>query len=114
MATLVLQLSVAPTAAVGSDVPHSSVRPIGQVTTGAMVSSTTMLWVASVKLPQSSVTRYTRVTVPGQLPTSTPLLITENVNPAEQVSLATPPAARNAARSAYGGGTSSVHWTEML
>src|SRR5204863_9108563 len=112
MLTLVEQLSVAVTRPVfvGSNDPlHSTITLVAQVRTGGIVSSTVILCVASPKLPQSSVTRYTRVTVPGQRPTSPLSLVIENVSAAEQVSAAVPPAARNAARLAYAGGTSAAH-----
>src|SRR5262249_45483982 len=73
-----------------------------------------IVWVASAKLPQESVTRYTRVTLPPQLPTNPLSLVRENVNVGLQVSAAVPPAARNAVRFAYGEGTSPVHWTVMF
>src|SRR5436190_18255082 len=93
---------------------HSTIALVGQVRTGGIVSSTVNLCVASPKLPHSSVTRYTRVTVPGQRPTSPLSLVRENVSVGLQVSLAVPPAARNAARLPRGAGTSSAHWTEMF
>src|SRR5437762_12905511 len=102
MLTLVAQLSVAvarPVYVGSSEVWHSTITLVGQVRTGGIVSSTVILCVASPKLPQSSVTRYTRVTVPGQRPTNPLSLVWEKVSAAEQLSLAVPPAARNAARS---------------
>src|SRR6266540_3556012 len=116
MPTLVVQLSVAvavPMLAGSSEALHSTVALVGQVRTGEIVSSTVIFCVASPKLPHSSVTRYTRVTVPGHRPTSPLSLVSENVSVGLQVSLAVPPAARNAARLAYGAGTSSAHWTAM-
>src|SRR6266699_5916820 len=112
MLTFVEQLSVAVTRPVfvgSSEVLHSTITLEAQVRTGGIVSSTVILWVTSPKLPQSSVTRYTRVTVPGQLPTSTLLLVMENVSAASQASLAVPPAARNADRLVSAGGTSPAH-----
>src|SRR5437016_13758170 len=112
MLKFVEQLSVAlgrPVIAGSSEVLHSTIALVGPVRTGGIVSSTVILCVASPKLPQSSVTRYTRVTVPGQRPTSPLSLVIENVSAAEQVSAAVPPAARNAARLAYAGGTSAAH-----
>src|ERR1041384_2637064 len=117
MITLVEQLSVAvapPMFAGSSETPHSTVKLAGQVRAGGIVSSTVILWVTSAKLPQSSVTRYTRVTVPGHLPTSPLSLVWENVSAASQLSAAVPPAARNAARLAYAAGTSSTHWTAIF
>src|SRR5262245_15990231 len=111
------QLSVAvtpPRFAALSEVPHSTVTLLGQLRTGAIVSSTVIRCVHSVKLPHSSVTRYTRVTVPGHLPTRPPALTRAKVRFAEQASVAVPPAARKAARSAYGAGTSPSHWTETF
>src|SRR6266516_1825870 len=117
MLTFVEQLSVAvtrPVFAGSSEVLHSTITLVAQVRTGGIVSSTVILCVASPKLPQSSVTRYTRVTVPGQLPTSTLLLVMENVSAGSLLSVAVPPAARNAARLAYAAGTSPAHWTAMF
>src|SRR5439155_15461667 len=111
------QLSVAvarPLLAGSSETVHSIVTLVGQVRTGGIVSSTVILWVESEKLPQTSVTRYTRVTVPGQRPTIPLSLIRAKVSVGLHVSVAVPPAARNSARLAYGAGTSSVHWTEMF
>src|SRR6266487_4554191 len=116
MPTLVAQLSVAvgrPVFVELSEVPHSTVTLVRQVRTGAIVSSTVILCVASPKLPQSSVTRYTRVTVPGQRPTSPLSLVREKVSVGLHVSLAVPPAATNAVRLAYAAGTSPAHWTAM-
>src|SRR5262245_37957866 len=99
MTGLVSQLSVAvawPRSAGSSEASHSIVRLGAQESTGAIVSSTTMVCVQSVKLPQSSVTRYTRVTVPGQRPTNPPALINSKVSDESQLSLADPPAARKA------------------
>src|SRR5437762_14039211 len=93
---------------------HSTVTLVAQARTGGIVSSAVILCVASPKLPHSSVTRYTRVTVPGQRPTNPPLLVREKVSVGLHVSLAVPPAARNAARLACGAGTSSAHWTAMF
>src|SRR6266404_1141387 len=102
MVTLLEQLSVAvawPTFVGSSEIPYSTVTLEGQVIVGAMVSSTVILCVPSAKLPQSSINRYTRVTVPGHRPTR-PLSVTnENARPAEQASVAVPPAARNEVRS---------------
>src|SRR5438093_8816156 len=101
MLTLVAQLSVAvtpPMLAGSTEALHSTVALVGQVRTGGMVSSTVILCVASPKLPHSSVTRYTRVTVPGQRPTSPLSLVREKVSVGLHVSLAVPPAARNADR----------------
>src|SRR5690242_1582206 len=117
MLTFLSQLSVAvarPLFAGSSEVPHSTIALVGQVRIGGMVSCTVMVWVHWAKLPQASVTRYTRVTFPGQLPTSPLSLTRENVGAASQASLATPPAALNEARSAYAGGTSSAHWTAIF
>src|SRR6185503_6972799 len=117
MFTLVAQLSVTvgrPVFAGSSEALHSTIALVGHVRTGAIVSSTVILWVTSPKLPHSSVTRYTRVTVPGQRPTSLLSLIREKVRVGLHVSLAVPPAARNAARLACGAGTSSAHWTERF
>src|SRR5882724_4915850 len=117
MATLVAQLSVAvgrPVFVGFSEVAHSTITLVRQVRTGGIVSSTVILCVASPKLPQSSVTRYTRVTVAGQRPTSPLSLVRENVSAVEQASLAVPPAARNVVRLGYAAGTSPVHWTEMV
>src|SRR5438094_7401586 len=117
MLTLVEQLSVAVTRPVfvGSNDPlHSTITLVAQVRTGGIVSSTVILCVASPKLPHSSVTRYTRVTVPGQRPTSPLSPVREKVSVGVQVSLAVPPAARKAARLACGAGTSSAHWTAKL
>src|SRR6266550_1683761 len=117
MLTFVEQLSVAVTRPVivgSSETLHSTVTLEAQVSTGGIVSSTVIRWVTSPKLPQSSVTRYTRVTVPGQLPTSTLLLVMENVSAGSLLSVAVPPAARNAARLAYAAGTSPAHWTAMF
>src|SRR6266581_3384561 len=114
MPMLVEQLSVAvgrPVFAGSSETLHSTIAFVGQVRTGGIVSSTVILCVASPKLPHSSVTRYTRVTVPGHRPTSPLSLDRENVSVGLHVSLAVPPAARNAARLAYAAGTSSAHWT---
>src|SRR6266446_6294416 len=114
MLTLVEQLSVAvgrPVFAGSNEVLHSTIALVGQVRTGGIVSSTVNLCVASPKLPHSSVTRYTRVTVPGQRPTSPLSLVREKVSVGLHVSLAVPPAARNAARLAYAAGTSPAHWT---
>src|ERR1041384_1856832 len=115
MLTFVAQLSVAvarPVFAGSSDMPHSTIVLVGQVRTGGIVSSTVILWVASPKLPHSSVTRYTRVTVPGQRPTSPLSLVREKVRVGLHVSLAVPPAARKAARLAYGAGTARAHSNE--
>jgi len=71
---------------------------VGQATVGAIVSSTVIVWVPSAKLPQSSVTRYTRVILAGQLPASPLSLTSANVRAVSQVSLAVLPAARKAAR----------------
>src|SRR6185369_430024 len=112
--TLVEQLSVAatwPAFAGSGEVLHSTIALVAQVRTGGIVSSTVILCVASPKLPHSSVTRYTRVTVPGQRPTSPLSLVREKVSVGLHVSLAAPPAAKNAARLACGAGTSSAHWT---
>src|SRR6266516_5248144 len=117
MLTLVEQLSVAvarPVFVGSSEVLHSMIALVGQVRTGGIVSSTVILCVASPKLPHSSITRYPRVTVPGQRPTSPLSLVREKVSAAEQVSVAVPPAARNAARLAYAAGTSAAHWTAMV
>src|SRR6266568_4023553 len=95
-----------------SELPHSTITLVGQVRTGGIVSSTVIVWVASVKLPQSSVTRYTRVTFPGHRPLNPLSLVNENANAVEQASVAVPPAARNAARFVYAAGTSPTHWTE--
>ena len=65
---------------------------------GAILSSKLIVWAHSPKLPHTSVTRYTRVTVPGHLPTSPLSLVRENVSVGLQLSVAVPPAARNAAR----------------
>src|SRR5207249_9898892 len=108
MLKFVEQLSVAlgrPVIAGSSEVLHSTIALVGQVRTGAIVSSTVILCVASPKLPHSSVTRYTRVTVPGQRPTSPLSLVREKVSVGLHVSLAVPPAARNADRLAYAAGT---------
>src|SRR6266704_3307156 len=116
MPMLVEQLSVAvgrPVFAGSSETLHSTIALVGQVRTGGIVSSTVNLCVASPKLPHSSVTRYTRVTVPGQRPTSPLSLVREKVSVGLHVSLAVPPAARNAARLAYAAGTSSAHWTAL-
>src|SRR5438093_10793288 len=94
------QLSVAlalPMIAGSSEIPHSTVALAGQVRTGGTVSSTVIVWVHSAKLPQSSVTRYTRVTLPGQRPTSPPSPSREKVNVGLHASVAVPPAAWNAA-----------------
>src|SRR5437870_12451594 len=107
MDTLVAQLSVAvgrPRLAGSSESLHSTVKLVRQVRTGGIVSSTVILCVASPKLPHSSVARYTRVTVPGQRPTSPLSLVREKVSVAPHVSLAVPPAARNAGTLAYGAG----------
>src|SRR5688572_9354638 len=117
MLTFVEQLSVAvarPAFAGSSKVLHSTIAFVGQVRTGAIVSSTMIRCVVSAKLPQSSVTRYTRVTVPGQLPTNSPALVTENVSAGSLLSVAVPPAARNAAKLACAAGTSPTHWTVMV
>src|SRR5688572_15059964 len=117
MLTFVEQLSVAvarPAFVGSSEVLHSMIALVGQVRTGAIVSSTVILCVDSAKLPQSSVTRYTRVTVPGQLPTSPVALVSENVSAGSLLSIAVPPAARKAARLAYAAGMSSAHWTAMV
>src|SRR6266540_1215378 len=117
MPTLVVQLSVAvavPMLAGSSEALHSTVALVGQVRTGEIVSSTVIFCVASPKLPHSSVTRYTRVTVPGQRPTSPLSLVRENVSVGEHVSVAVPPAARKAVRLAYAGGMSPTHWTEIF
>src|SRR5438552_9984231 len=114
MLTLAEQLSVAvgrPMLAGSRASLHSTVTLVRQVRTGGIVSSTVIPWVASPKLPHSSVTRYTRVTVPGQRPTSPLSLVREKVSVELHVSAAVPPAARNAARLAYAAGTSSAHWT---
>src|SRR5438046_9977722 len=87
---------------------------VGQVRTGGIVSSTVNLCVASPKLPHSSVTRYTRVTVPGQRPTRPLSLVSEKVSVGLHASVAVPPAARNAARLAYAAGTLPTHWTAMV
>src|SRR5438093_12642861 len=117
MLTFVEQLSVTvgrPVLAGSSEVLHSTSALVGQVRTGGIVSSTVNLCVASPKLPHSSVTRYTRVTVPGQRPTSPLSLVKEKVSVGLHVSIAVPPAARNAARLAYAAGTSFRHWTAKL
>src|SRR6266568_3017709 len=101
MVTLVLQLSVAvawPVLVGSNDTPYSTVTLGGQVRVGAMVSSTVILCVPSAKLPQSSINRYTRVTVPGHRPTRPLSLTNEKARPAEQASVAVPPAARNSVR----------------
>src|SRR5512136_2426074 len=101
MLTLVAQLSVAvarPVFVGSSENAHSIVRLVGQVRTGGIVSPTVMVWVPSAKLPQVSVTRYTRVSLPGHRPTSPLSLIRENVSGELQLSLALPPAARNSSR----------------
>src|SRR5437016_11608117 len=112
MLKFVEQLSVAlgrPVIAGSSEVLHSTIALVGQVRTGAIVSSTVILCVASPKLPHSSVTRYTRVTVPGQRPIKPPSLVCEKVSPELQLSVAVPPAARNPARLVYAAGASSTH-----
>src|SRR5690349_16497929 len=109
MVTLVEQLSVAvaiPVLVGLSPSPNSTVRFVGQVRTGGIVSSTVILWLTSAKLPQSSVTRYTRVTVPGHLPVRPLSLMNANWRVDEQVSEAVPPAAWNIAKFVYASGMS--------
>src|SRR5258708_5014802 len=112
MLTLVSQLSVAfawPVLVGAREAPHSTVKLVGQVRTGGIVSCTVIVWVTWAKLPQASVARYTRVTLPGQMPTNPLSLVRENVTVGLHVSAAVPPAARNAVRLGYGGGTSLGH-----
>src|SRR2546425_6329851 len=105
MLTLVEQLSVAvarPVFVGSSELLHSTIALVGQVRTGGIVSSTVNLCVASPKLPHSSVTRYTRVIVPGQRPTSPPSLGQEEGSVRLHGLLALSPAAREAPRLADG------------
>src|SRR3989442_4066000 len=98
MLTLVEQLSVAvgrPVFAGSNEVLHSTIALVGQVRTGGIVSSTVNLCVASPKLPHSSVTRYTRGTVPGQRPTNPPLLVRGEGNVRPHRALPFPPPARD-------------------
>src|SRR5438067_859786 len=116
MVTLVEQLSVAvtpPRFVALSESPHSTVTLGRQLRTGGIVSSTVIVCVASAKLPQRSVTRYTRVTLPGQWPTNPLSLISAKVTEL-QASVAVPPAARKAARFVKAAGTSPGYWTEIF
>src|SRR5688500_3207045 len=117
MLTFVEQLSVAiarPVFAGSSEALHSTIALVGQLKTGAIVSSTVIRCMDSAKLPQSSATRYTRVTAPGQLPTSPPSLMSENVSVGSLLSVAVPPAASKAPRLAWAAGTSAAHWTAIV
>ena len=53
--------------AAGTSAEHCTVTFAGAVPVGAMSSFTMMVWVTSMKLPQSSVTLYVLVMVSGQV-----------------------------------------------
>src|SRR5512145_3115162 len=69
--TGVPQLSLATTSVIsgaGTSVMHSKVRSAGHVIVGGVMSSTVIVWVHCVVLPQLSVAIYVRVMIRGHVP----------------------------------------------
>src|SRR5665811_1685968 len=94
--------------------PSMLVAAILPVIVGLVLSSMLIVWVAVVKLPHASVTRYVLVITIGHVPVLLALLVTTSVASGVQASLIVKPIPSNAATVAAGAGAALILHPSML